>query len=681
MILKNEEKTIYKCLDSMKDFIDEWIIGIDDKTSDKTEEQVIKFFVDNKINYLYKESKQDKLLDKRQKDVKITNYLYKYTWQDHFAKARNEGMNKATGDYILIMDGHEFFPTQWYGVTEKKDLPVREIMHKVKEKIANEKPDEVFFQLYQQPFIGQIPNNYFMQPRIYINRSEVKYNRAAHNCIVGTDPKKSIHFPEVLIIHDAPENNRIERKEQRIRINRINLKKDIQKNPKDTRALFYLGNTFLENKQFKEAIECFEKYLKYRIDENTEKYQVLLHKALSHIQIEDYRNAKISLHMAISIDPLRRDAFSVLGDLYSKVKNYDRAIFYYNTALMINPKPSRMFSNGASYTWQPHQNIALAYKEKGDIQHAIAHLRAAYNYIPNSFWIDKIKKWTGNKKNILIIDSIGSFTNDIEKYLKDKGYNVVRVKKYENALGIWADVIFQEWADQNAIESSKTGKAVIRIHGYEAYLNKGLFNQIQWDKSKVIFVAKHIKEMMKPWINGTGKVIYNGIDIEKFYIKNYDRDKKNIGYAGLMNEKKNPYLLLKIIKSNSEYKFHLRIDWQSPFWEETFKYELKDCKNIVYHSRYKDLNDFWNQMNGVLSTSIIESFSFNIGEAMACGCKPYIYNWKGAKDIWNESFIFNDMPKFENDFTKEKMIEYRHYIEENYNLKDHLNNIEQELVK
>jgi len=661
MILKNEGSTIYRCLESMLGFVDEWIIGIDKDTKDNTKKEVERFFKDH----------AEKLVN-----------IYEFKWQDDFSKARNEGMDKATGDYILIMDGHEYFPEEWFNITENRRVKVREILKKVKEIIFKEKPDEAFFHLYQQPFIGENPNNYFLQPRIYRNgigkdgKNKIRFNRAAHNTITNTDLEKQIHFSEVILIHDAPEDNRKERKIQRIKINKINLKNDLKKNPKDTRALFYLGNTYMEAKEWNNAIKCFEKYLKYRKDDNSEKYQVLLHKSLCHLELKEYDQVKLDLHYAIKVNPLRRDAFHILGDLHFKLKDYKKSLFYFKTCIGIKPQNSRMFSNGPVNSWQPHQNIARVYKEIGEIEKAITHLKIAYSYLPNESWLDTIKEWSGDKKNILIIDKIGSFTKEFENYLKDKGYNVVKVKQYDSKLVLWADYIWQEWADDNAILSSQTGKTVIRIHGYEAYLNKHLFNKISWDKSKVVFVAKHIQNMMKNYVNGNGKLIYNGVDIEKFYIKTKKRNEKNIGYAGLMNEKKNPYLLLKIIKENPDWNFHLRIDWQDPFWEVEFK--RHKFKNVIYHGWYDDLNDFWNQMSIVLSTSIIESFSYNIAEAMACGCKPYIYNWNGAKDIWDEKWIFEDMPKFE--IVKEDRNEFRNYIIQKYNIKDILPEMEKILV-
>ena len=125
-------------------------------------------------------------------------------------------------------------------------------MAKIVEDLGSEDIDEVFVHLYQQPFIGETPNNYFMQPRIYRNGKgtkgkKIRFGRTAHNVIQGTDPGKEVHYPELMIIHDAPESNREERKIQRIEMNTRELKKDLKKNPDDLRAMFYMGNTLIEN--------------------------------------------------------------------------------------------------------------------------------------------------------------------------------------------------------------------------------------------------------------------------------------------------------------------------------------------------------------------------------------------------------------------------------------------------
>jgi glycosyltransferase involved in cell wall biosynthesis len=654
----------------MSGWVDEFVIGIDTECKDSTKDKVLGFF--------YNDGDVTKGLKDEHKDVNVD--VYDYKWKDSFSDARNEGMDRATGDFILIMDGHEYFPKLWYNISQSMDIPIKEIMPKIKKAIFEEQPHEGYFQLYQQPFRGVIPHNFFQQPRVYRNHPKIRFNRHAHNVITNTDHSKAIHYNEVIIIHDAPEANRIERSLQRVKMNTKVFKEAIKNKKDDKRSLFYLGNTLLEAKKFKPAIKAFDDYLKAIGDFNhSEKYQVLVHKALGHIALKQYEAAKLSLGRAVVCDSLRRDAYVILGDLYCEMGEYERGSFEYNHAISLKPQPSRMFQNGANLTFDPYRKLAMAYEKLGDKPRAVYYWKEVYKMIPDESILKKISKLNNDKQNVLIIDAIGSFTKDIKKHYDDRGCSVVLARSYTKSLGAWADIIWQEWADVNATHSTNQHpeKTILRVHGYEWYLNKRILKEINWRCKAVIFVAKHIKDKVEKYceIKDT-LLIHNGVDVDSFYIKNYNRDPKQIGYAGFINEKKNPGLLLRIIKANPDYTFNLRIDWQSPFWEETFKYELKDCKNVIYHGRYEDLSEFWNKMGGVLSTSITESFSFNIAEAMSCGCKPYIYKWEGSDNIWPKEFIFDDMPTLDAEpSSKETMRSYSDFVRNTYSLQRMLNAI------
>ncbi|MFN4149737.1 MAG: glycosyltransferase family 2 protein, partial [Candidatus Sericytochromatia bacterium] len=78
LITKNEEKNIARCLDSVQGIVDE-IILLDTGSTDKT--------VEIAKNYNAK--------------------IFYSDWENDFSKARNESINKATGDWILILDADE----------------------------------------------------------------------------------------------------------------------------------------------------------------------------------------------------------------------------------------------------------------------------------------------------------------------------------------------------------------------------------------------------------------------------------------------------------------------------------------------------------------------------------------------------------------------------------------------
>ncbi|MDD2971897.1 MAG: glycosyltransferase family 2 protein [Lachnospiraceae bacterium] len=78
MIVKNEEKILARCLDSLKGLMDEIII-VDTGSTDHTIE----------IARTY------------------TDHIYTYSWENDFSKARNFAFSKATMDYIYSADADE----------------------------------------------------------------------------------------------------------------------------------------------------------------------------------------------------------------------------------------------------------------------------------------------------------------------------------------------------------------------------------------------------------------------------------------------------------------------------------------------------------------------------------------------------------------------------------------------
>ncbi len=78
MIVKNEEKVLARCLESVKDIVDEIII-VDTGSTDKTKE----------IAYRY------------------TQNVYDFEWIHDFSAARNYSFSKATKDYQMWLDADD----------------------------------------------------------------------------------------------------------------------------------------------------------------------------------------------------------------------------------------------------------------------------------------------------------------------------------------------------------------------------------------------------------------------------------------------------------------------------------------------------------------------------------------------------------------------------------------------
>lgn len=108
MIVKNEERYLPECLESIKDFVDEIVIT-DTGSVDKSKEICSRY----------------------------TDKLYDYKWDDSFANARNNSLKKCTGDWIISLDADEVIPAGTFlyiydlilnGKSDAYIFPIRNLM-------------------------------------------------------------------------------------------------------------------------------------------------------------------------------------------------------------------------------------------------------------------------------------------------------------------------------------------------------------------------------------------------------------------------------------------------------------------------------------------------------------------------------------------------------------------------
>jgi hypothetical protein len=92
-----------------------------------------------------------------------------------------------------------------------------------------------------------------------------------------------------------------------------------------------------------------------------------------------------------------------------------------------------------------------------------------------------------------------------------------------------------------------------------------------------------------------------------------------------------------------------------------------------------EVEKFLEDKNYIISTSIHESFDYNIAEAMARGIKPIIHNFDGAKTLWPNELIYNTIDEAVEKITEQAYDSgsYRRFIEDNYTLEQQIYEIEE----
>ncbi|MCX7612561.1 MAG: glycosyltransferase [Ignavibacterium sp.] len=213
MIVKNEESTLNRCLDSVKDIVDEIII-VDTGSTDNTIE-VAKSF-----------------------NAKI----FSFNWSDDFSSARNFALKNSSGDYILYLDADEILSSK--SKKEVKDLTR-----------INEKVGYICTITSIDDFSNQ--KNSIKYVRLFKNSENIEFRGKAHEQITESliENGYKIKNSSVEIIHYGYNISKEEKKKKAER----NLKLLLSDNSKlsDGYKYFQIGQSYFVLENFIEAEKFF----------------------------------------------------------------------------------------------------------------------------------------------------------------------------------------------------------------------------------------------------------------------------------------------------------------------------------------------------------------------------------------------------------------------------------------
>lgn len=431
---------------------------------------------------------------------------------------------------------------------------------------------------------------------------------------------------------------------------------DIEKVKKQIKEL-------IENKYYKEAIEFLEILIE-EIPQCIEFYSMYV---VSLAMEGNIKKAIVIAKKGLVIDLHNFDILYNLAYLYNVNNEFSKALTMY--------KDSLLYCN----------NVDI----QDNIKEIINNLECEHN----------IK--TAKKVVFFAKPNMDSFLKDIINGL-DSEFICIKIEVRDSKsidIGMeWADICWFEWCDELVAYGSKhylakEKKVICRLHRYEVFTNYP--NDVIWEHiDKLIIVADHIKDFLVKKISDIEScvnivTIPNGVNIDKYKLE----ERKygfNIAYVGYIHSRKNPILLLQIINRlveiDKRYKLYIAGKFQDSLIEVYFNYQIEQMslqENVIFEGWHDNIDEWLQDKNYILSTSIHESFGYGIAEAMSRGIKPIIHNFIGARDIYSNKYIWNSIDEaidmmINDDYNSR---EYREFIEDNYSLNNQIEKITTMLIK
>ena len=229
MIVRDEEKVIGRCLESVKNLVDEIII-VDTGSKDMTKEIVSKF----------------------------TDKIYDFEWVNDFAKARNFSFSKATKDYILWLDADDV-------ILEEDRMKFKELKEKMDGTVD-------LYQMKYNYHLDANNNPTLIQVRERLMKREKNYQWVSpiHEVIV---PSGNIEKVDIAITH------------KKIEIKDVNRNLNIFEKMKadgiefDDRQEYCYAKELYFLQRYEEAIEEYEKFIK-KYEREYSLRRSFLHKAI-----------------------------------------------------------------------------------------------------------------------------------------------------------------------------------------------------------------------------------------------------------------------------------------------------------------------------------------------------------------------------------------------------------------
>ncbi|MEK3901846.1 glycosyltransferase family 2 protein [Paenibacillus sp. FSL R7-0179] len=340
MIVKDEEAVLGRCLDSVRDLMDEIII-VDTGSADRT----------LTVAGWY------------------TEKVFTYSWDEDFAAARNYSFAQATMPYVFWMDADELLAAR-----------EAEKLARLKQQLAHEQNGvEVIWmgtRLFSRPSQAAsalVPVPSERRPRIVRNGCFHWQGRVHEKLEVGTSAAMNT---DICIDH-RPSAVHTERNLQI-------MKRWIAEEGEATGTLlFHYANECFDARDYRAAAASYEKLLQDPSNSKDERITACLRLSECYRELGMAELRLNSLFRSFGFGLPQADACCSVAGFFEERQEWEAAIYWYLQAIARQAAgPGERPVSQAYYTWMPHALVSRCLAAAGEWQQAYQYNEQALAYLP-----------------------------------------------------------------------------------------------------------------------------------------------------------------------------------------------------------------------------------------------------------------------------------------------------------
>lgn len=332
MIVKDEAKNLPRCLASVKDSVDEMVV-IDTGSGDAT--PTIAEAAGAKVDFLI--------------------------WGDDFAHARNVSLDRATKDWILILDADETLTQAGRQLIQsiKKEKPLGQV-----------DPADLLMVTMMRREIGANQSPYTMVSRLFRNHEQLKFIRPYHESVDESVEAllsaqkhwQVAQFGDVAIDHTGYSVTEVAAKDKLARARRI-MEAHFQAHPQDAYMANKLGALYTQSDEWEKAISTLTLALRSGNFDPMTQYELHYHLGIARRHLGQIETAEADYRKAIALPiagRLKLGAHLNLGALLKMKGDLAGALSQYEVAARIDPKqPITYFNLGVVHRARGYLEPAL----------------------------------------------------------------------------------------------------------------------------------------------------------------------------------------------------------------------------------------------------------------------------------------------------------------------------------